>query len=102
MSDPKELDLGSGLLGRAKKAVLDRRKKLAEAEAAATGVKPAKKAPKGGPHNEEKVGVGRDMAAENRARLIRDLDARIAAARASNNMDLVNRYTAKKEALKAL
>lgn len=53
------------------------------------------------PHK-EKAGVGRDMAAENRARLIRDLDERIAAARAANNMDLVNKYEARKKALMEL
>ena len=42
------------------------------------------------------------MAAENRARLIRDLDERIAAARAANNMDLVNKYEARKKALMEL
>lgn len=63
--------------------------------------KPKKKKPKPKPHK-EKSGVGRDMAAENRARLIRDLDSRIAAARAANNMDLVNKYEARKKALKEL
>ena len=61
--------------------------------------KPKKKKPAPKPKPKEKVGVGRDMAAENRKRLVKDLDDRIAAARAANNMDLVNKYSARKKAL---
>ena len=64
--------------------------------------KPAAPPAKKPTRKSETVGVGRDMAAENRARLMRDLDARIAAARAANNMDLVNKYMARKKALEAL
>lgn len=70
-------------------------------EGMGTSVKPKKKPRKKVPKvsKSEKMGVGRDMAAQNRTRLMKDLDNRIAAARAASNMDLVNKYMARKKAL---
>lgn len=43
-----------------------------------------------------------DQASDSRKRMLKDLDNRIAAARAANNQDLVNKYMARKKALEAL
>lgn len=63
---------------------------------------PAPKAPAPKPPPAENKGTGRDLAAESRAALIRQLDARITAARAANNMDLVNKYMAQKKQLESM
>lgn len=98
---PEDAELGSGLADRAKRHIMERKSRIDSAVEGQTSVKPKRRKKKPAPGN-KKDGVGRDMAAENRARLIRDLDARIAAARAANNMDLVNKYTERKKALAAL
>jgi hypothetical protein len=69
-----------------------------------SSVKKKKKVKKKAPAKKltEKAGVGRDHSNENKTRLMRDLDSRLAAARAANNTDLVNKYTARKNALREL
>jgi hypothetical protein len=98
---PEDAELGSGLADQAKRHIMSRKSKI---DAAVEG-KPSPKTPKPKSppkKHQEKSGVGRDMAAKNRKRLIKQLDARISAARGANNMDLVNKYMARKKALKSL
>lgn len=54
------------------------------------------------PKKKEKVGIGRDHAAENKARLLQDLDMRIRAAQRAKNQDLVNKYSKQKNALESM
>lgn len=72
---------------------------LGEGTSAPVKPKPKEK-PKAKP--KEKAGIGRDHSEENKQRLLADLDARIRAARAAGNQDLVNKYTTRRKALEAL
>lgn len=72
---------------------------LGEGTSAPVKPKPKEK-PK--PKPKEKAGIGRDHSEENKQRLLADLDARIRAARAAGNQDLVNKYTTRRKALEAL
>ena len=99
---PEEVALGTGLADLAKRLLMGRQEQVDSAVEEGVEVKPKPKPKKKAPKKKKKSSVGRDMAAENRARLMRDLDSRIAAARAANNMDLVNTYEARKKALAEL
>lgn len=99
---PEEVALGTGLADLAKRLIMGRQEQIDSAVEEGVEVKPKPKPKKKAPKKKKTSSVGRDMAAENRTRLMRDLDSRIAAARAANNMDLVNTYEARKKALAEL
>jgi hypothetical protein len=74
--------------------------RLGEGRVTQRKVKP--KAKKKVKPKKEKIGIGRDHAAENKARLLQDLDMRIRAAQRAKNQDLVNKYSKQKNALESM
>lgn len=100
---PEDVALGTGLADLAKRLLMGRQRQVDDAvDSAVTGeVKPKPRKPKAAPKKKKKKS-STDKAAKNRARAITDLNSRIAAARAANNMDLVNTYEARKKALEGL